>query len=79
MFAPKPKARFIYRPYFALPNLTDYIQGLIEIIVDKCYITLDNKAYRERTIWGSETYTQDSDPVCIIQHMGIHQLMETEP
>ena len=36
----------------------------------KAYVCRQNKAVRHRLFWGSESYTSDSDAVCILQHTG---------
>jgi hypothetical protein len=38
-----------------------------------------NKAVLKRNFFGNEIYTSDSDPVCILQHMGIINLTDEEP
>ena len=60
------KQRFLYRPELPLPNLSDYMQEIIEVRVYSEYLTKFNKAYRKRNFWGQDIYTSDSDAVCIL-------------
>ncbi len=53
-------------PYLELPNLSDCVQNIIEVRVSRVYLTKMNKAFKDRNIWGTETYTSNSDIVCIL-------------
>eukprot|EP00826_Nyctotherus_ovalis_P043846 TRINITY_DN4672_c0_g2_i1.p1 TRINITY_DN4672_c0_g2~~TRINITY_DN4672_c0_g2_i1.p1 ORF type:complete len:451 (-),score=137.30 TRINITY_DN4672_c0_g2_i1:101-1429(-) len=70
---------FLYKPHISLPNLTPYIQRVIEIRVAREYICKANKAYRQRNFWGSDIYTSDSDIVCILQHNAMFGIKELPP
>jgi hypothetical protein len=43
------------------------------------YLSKENKAFKERRIWGSDIYTSDSDLVCILQHSGYFKIKELAP
>ena len=43
------------------------------------FLSTSNKAFLERRIWGSDIYTSDSDPVCILQHSGNFKIKELQP
>ncbi|CAI2372030.1 unnamed protein product [Moneuplotes crassus] len=73
------KAEFLYHDSYALPDLTDYLQGYIKIIVAREYLTNQNKAIIKRQIWGNEFYSSNSDIVCILQHCGAFKLQELPP
>jgi hypothetical protein len=60
------KQRFLYKPFVPLPNLSEYLQELIEVRVYSEYLTKFNKAYLKRNFYGQDNYTSDSDIVCIL-------------
>ena len=60
------KLCFLYKPFLPLPNLAESIQQIIEVKVNKCYLTKFNKAVEKRNFYGNEIYTSDSDVVCIL-------------
>jgi len=70
---------FLYKPLVSLPNLTSWLQGIIEIRVAKEYLCKSNKAYRQRNIWGNDTYTSDTDIVCALQHTSIYPINDIPP
>jgi hypothetical protein len=76
---PFVKVRYLYKPFVPLPNLVDYLQQLIEVRIFKPYLTKFNKGVIKRNFYGNDIYTSDSDPVCILQHMGIIALTDEEP
>ena len=73
------KQRFLYKPFTPLPNLQDYLQELIEIRIYSEYLTKFNKAFIKRNFYGQDNYTSDSDPVCILQHVGFLQVSDNQP
>ena len=70
---------FLYKPLIPLPNLTPYLQGIIEIRIAKEYLCKSNKAYRLRRIWGNDTYTSDTDIVCALQHTSLFTIENDPP
>jgi hypothetical protein len=42
-------------------------------------LSKENKAFKERRIWGSDIYTSDSDVVCILQHSGYFKIKDLPP
>lgn len=72
-------ASFLYKPLVPLPNLTPYLQGIIEIRVAGEYLSKSNKAYRQRNIWGSDTYTSDTDIICALHHISMFTINDTPP
>lgn len=73
------KQRFLYKPFIPLPDLKDFIGEIIEYRIYSPYLTKFNKAYINRHFFGTEIYTSDSDPVCILQHVNFYKVTEEEP
>ena len=59
-------ARFLYKPFVPLPDISKYILRYIEIKVSNEYITKSNKAFILRNFYGNDIYTANSDIVCIL-------------
>ena len=62
-----------------MPNLSEYMQELIEVRVFKEYLTKFNKAYTQRNFFGQDNYTSDSDAVCILQHVNWYRVQDDPP
>ena len=62
-----------------LPNLSEYLNDLIEVRVYSEYMTKFNKAFVKRNFYGQENYTSDSDVVCIMHHLGIFKILDDQP
>lgn len=73
------KEHFLYMPYYPLPDLSDLVGELIEFRIASEFLSQSNKAFIERRIWGSDIYTSDSDPVCILQHSGYFEIKDLPP
>ena len=73
------KERFLYKPFYSLPDLSPYIGEIIEVRVASEFLSSLNKAYVENRIWGSDIYTSDSDMVCVLQHSGIYNINDYTP
>jgi len=65
---------FLYKPFVPLPDLSEYVNSLIEIRIGIEYITPYNPTLVKRQIWGNESYTSNSDAVCILKHSGMVDL-----
>jgi hypothetical protein len=39
--------------------------------IDAKHLTTDNIGIKERRVWGSDTYTDDSDLVAVAAHAGV--------
>ena len=61
---------FLYKPFYMLPDLSCYINDTIEIRISSEYLSVKNKAYNLRKLYGTDYYTSNSDIVLIVQHMG---------
>jgi hypothetical protein len=53
----------LYSPQLLLPNLEDYVNGLMEIRVPARFLTFENVKVKKRALWGTDIYTDDSDIV----------------
>ena len=73
------KERFLYKPFYSLPDLAPYLGEIIEVRVASEFLSSLNKAYIENRIWGSDIYTSDSDMVCVLQHNGIYNINDYTP
>ena len=73
------KEHFLYKPFYSLPDLTNYLGDIIEVRVAAEFLSSLNKAYVENRIWGSDIYTSDSDMVCVLQHSGIYNINDYTP
>ena len=51
------KERFLYKPFYSLPDLSPFIGEIIEVRVASEFLSSLNKAYVENRIWGSDIYT----------------------
>ena len=78
-YSKNAKEHFLYMPYYPLPDLSHLIGELIEFRISAEFLSQSNKAFIERRIWGSDIYTSDSDPVCILQHSGYFQIKDLPP
>lgn len=63
--------KFLYKPGVPWPDLSPYLQQVIEIRVGREYVNPQNKQLVARNLWGNDIYTSDSDIVAVIQHMGL--------
>jgi hypothetical protein len=53
-------------------ELTGYTSGdLVVCEIDAKHLTTDNIGIKERRVWGSDTYTDDSDLVAVAAHAGV--------
>eukprot|EP00828_Plagiopyla_frontata_P035271 TRINITY_DN4620_c0_g1_i1.p1 TRINITY_DN4620_c0_g1~~TRINITY_DN4620_c0_g1_i1.p1 ORF type:complete len:283 (+),score=33.59 TRINITY_DN4620_c0_g1_i1:143-991(+) len=67
----EPTEIFLYKPSVPLPDLSQFLNSLIEIRVSSEYLNLENSQLRKRQIWGSDIYSSHSDIVCILQHSSL--------
>lgn len=68
------RAHFLYKPFFELPNLSQFIGQYIEVRIEADYLTNENPAIVQRQLWGNDFYTSSSDVVCILIHTGAYQI-----
>lgn len=73
------KERFLYLPFYPLPDLSEYLGEIIEVRISSEFLSKENKAFLEKRIWGSDIYTSDSDSVCILQHSGNFKIKDLPP
>ena len=72
-----------YTPNCFLPLFgRDEINNLVKIKIDPVEITKflmgDSKRTQNREIWGSDIYTDDSDPLLALQHVGFFDIPSTD-
>ncbi|KAA8494469.1 hypothetical protein FVE85_2710 [Porphyridium purpureum] len=69
--------RLLYAPCAELPHFIKEkaLQSggaavVVEVRIPREELSVENRAFRARQIWGSGIYTDDSDLVCMLQHGG---------
>jgi hypothetical protein len=70
---------FLYKPFYILPDLSNYVSDLIEVRIASEYLTTKNKVFKERILFGSDNYTSNSDCVLLLQHSGYLLLESSAP
>jgi hypothetical protein len=45
-------AKFLYKPFTPLPDLSPFLNKFIEVRVHKCFATRHNRAVRHRLFYG---------------------------
>ncbi len=51
-------------------NLQDFINCLITIRIEKKFLNFNNENVLKRKLWGTEIYTDDSNLIAVLYHMG---------
>lgn len=62
---------FLYHPDAQLIDLSNYLGQYIDIKIDKKYFNLNSRNLHKGMIWGTDVYTSNSDPVCVVYHSNI--------
>ncbi|CAG8554003.1 7750_t:CDS:2, partial [Acaulospora colombiana] len=62
----------IYNPKEILPPLEFHENGLLEVWIPSKYLTWENMKVRNRFLWGTDVYTDDSDIVAVLIHTGLY-------
>lgn len=75
----EPSVSILYVAGGALPKLHKYLYKVIEVRVAADDLTLQNKEVSTRKLWGTDTYTDDSDPVAILVHTGAALIKTQQP
>jgi hypothetical protein len=57
--------------------LTPHLEQDLHVIILPEYLTSNNDALRNEDIWGSNPYSTDSDAVCILQHSGLYNVLDS--
>ncbi|EOD34653.1 hypothetical protein EMIHUDRAFT_363397 [Emiliania huxleyi CCMP1516] len=68
----------VYEPCVVLP-LAEHMNALVEVLVPSRYLAADCKAVKQRRVWGSDVYTDDSDLVAVLAHTGHFKLKGAAP
>lgn len=74
-----PVASIIYVPSGTMPKLSKYLGKLVDIRIASKFISLNNYHVQNRTLWGTDIYTDDSDVVAILKHSGRFLFRSTPP
>lgn len=73
------EAHFLYKPFYELPNLSQFIGKYIEVRIESAYLSHWNPAIVKRHIWGNDFYTSSSDAVCVLIHTGAYKIGAESP
>ena len=68
----------VYQPNAGMP-LEPKMNALLEVLLPAKYLTSDAKAVKLRQLWGTDTYTDDSDLVAVLVHTGHVKLKSAAP
>eukprot|EP01135_Chromosphaera_perkinsii_P002968 Nk52_evm79s230 gene=Nk52_evmTU79s230 len=66
----KPLEPIYYRPHMLLPFLGDNIGDTVKVFVPAKFCTTQNERVKDRQLWGTDYYTDDSDIVAAMAHSG---------
>jgi len=75
----------MYREGEPLHELSTFLEGegdgpqSVEVRIPVQYLTSQNRQVRSRQLWGSDTYTSDSDLVAVLMHYGYIHHTVTQP
>ena len=62
---------FLYHPDAQLIDLSNYMGQYIDIKIEKKYLQPNSRSLLKGVIWGTDVYTSNSDPVCVVYHSNI--------
>jgi hypothetical protein len=71
--------KFLYKPGIPWPDLTPYLQQLIEIRIAREFIGPYNRQVINQQLWGNDVYTSDSDIVASLHHVGLLNIWQPLP
>ena len=54
---------YLYSPGTLLPIDESQLNGLIQVVIPARYLTYENPQIKQKAIWGTDIYTDDSDIV----------------
>jgi len=69
----------VYSPCIVPPELKGRMNSLVEVLLPPRYLVADHKQVKLRQLWGTDTYTDDSDLVAVLVHTGHVKLKATAP
>lgn len=61
----------LYHPDLELPDLAVHVGAHIEVRLERCYLSPQNKNVRRRRLFGTEDYTSHSDVAAMLLHAGL--------
>lgn len=62
---------FLFHPDAQLIDLSNYLGQYIDIKIEKKYLNPSSRSLQKGAIWGTDVYTSNSDPVCVLYHSNI--------
>ncbi|KAI8058419.1 histone deacetylation protein Rxt3-domain-containing protein [Syncephalis plumigaleata] len=68
-----------YEPSKLLPPLIGKEQGIVVVRIPSTWLTFTNPAVKQRRIWGTDIYTDDSDVVAALIHTGKYTPLSPHP
>jgi len=69
----------VYSPCIVPPELKGRMNSLVEVLLPPRYLVADHKQVKLRQLWGTDTYTDDSDLVAVLVHTGHVKLKASAP
>ncbi|XP_063901834.1 uncharacterized protein LOC135121436 [Zophobas morio] len=78
-YSREPLKRWAYLPGELLPDLSRQVGEKLEVFVSSKYIVSSNPKVVNCLLFGSDIYTDDSDIVAILVHLGKVKLSDTPP
>lgn len=69
----------VYSPCVVPPELKSRVNSLVEVLLPPKYLVADHKQVKLRQLWGTDTYTDDSDLVAVLVHTGHVKLKASAP
>lgn len=73
------EALVVYTPCVVPPELKSRINSLVEVLLPPRHLVADHKQVKLRHLWGTDTYTDDSDLVAVLVHTGHVKLKASAP
>ncbi|RKP26629.1 histone deacetylation protein Rxt3-domain-containing protein [Syncephalis pseudoplumigaleata] len=70
---------FQYEPDRLLPPLAGRENGVLVVRIPSAWLTFTNPAVKQRRIWGTDIYTDDSDVVAALIHTGKYTPLSPHP
>ncbi|KAJ4462194.1 putative Histone deacetylation protein Rxt3 [Paratrimastix pyriformis] len=76
----RSKGNYIYYSSFTLKMIDPQPPAEYKIFIDRQFLSTSNRALRSRHIWGTDQYTDDSDLVAVLVHLGYYNpIYEVSP
>jgi len=69
----------VYSPCIVPPELKSRMNSLVDVLLPPRYLVADHKQVKLRQLWGTDSYTDDSDLVAVLVHTGHVKLKASAP